>query len=693
MHLVLVESPTKCKTLKKFLGKDYKVLASGGHIRDLPKSKLGIDTENDFEPKYVIPSRARKKLKELREEAGKAESIILSTDPDREGEAISYHLLEALNIKDYKRITFHEITKAAVEEAQKSPRQIDMNLVNAQQARRVLDRLVGYNLSPLLWKKVARGLSAGRVQSAALRMIVEREEEIERFNSQEYWSINALLSATKGKFTAELREKNGEALKKYAIKTKEEAEEMKEDLQNADFRVERVEKKEKKRHPLPPFTTSTMQQDAFRRMRFSSRFTMRVAQGLYEKGLISYHRTDSLHLSAEAKETAKRAINQNYGENYHKERSFASKGRTQEAHEAIRPANPELIAENAKNLKKEEKKLYDLIWRRFIASQMKEALFDSTKVEVIAEAENSYKLAVSGAILRFDGFTRAYKIKFEETELPQVEEKEELEAEEIQTQQHFTKPPARFTEAGLIKEMEKHGIGRPSTYAPTIFTLSQRNYTEKIEKRQLKPTDIGRVVNKLLLNHFPSIVSLKFTSEMEEDLDQIAAGQKEWKEIIREFYGDFAKKIEEKEKEIKKSDLMEEKTEEKCEKCGSEMVIKLGRYGKFLACKNFPECKNTKNISDEGGEQKDCDLCGAKMQIKQSKYGKFYGCEKYPECKNIKPVENRLNIPCPQCKEGEVVQKKSKKGKFFYACNRYPDCDFTSSYKPKEEEQTKEETE
>ncbi len=688
MKLVLVESPTKTKTLEKFLGNNYKVLASGGHIRDLPKSKLGIDVENNFEPQYVIPLKSRKNIKPLKEAVKKADEVYLATDPDREGEAISYHLVQALGLENYKRVVFNEITKKAVEEAVKNPGSIDVNLVNAQQARRVLDRLVGYKLSPLLWKKVVRGLSAGRVQSAALRIVTEREKEIEAFRADEYWSVSALLSCANGEFTAVLKEKNGKKISKLEIKEKEEAEGIKEELEKASFAVKSIEQKEKKRRPLPPFTTSTLQQEAFKRLRFPSRFTMGIAQSLYEKGLITYHRTDSLHLSLEAKKAGEKYIKENFGEKYHKERTFAAKGKTQEAHEAVRPTSLETSPQKAGNLKKEEAKLYDLIWRRFTACLMSDAVFYSTNIEVEAKKENSYTLSSSGSVMRFDGFTKVYPVKFEENELPLIEKEEKLTAKKIEANQHFTKPPARFTEATLIKEMEKHGIGRPSTYAPILSTLYQRNYIEKIEKRSLKPTEIGRIVSNLLLKHFPSIVDLKFTAKMEEDLDGIAQGEKEWRNIIKDFYDDFDKKIKEKELEIKKEDIMqEEKTEEKCEKCGGEMAIKLGKYGKFIACKNFPDCKNTKPLNGDKEENEDdvvCDKCGKKMQLKQSKFGKFYGCSNYPECKNIKSIEDDLDIKCPECKEGDVVKRRSKKGNIFYACNRYPDCTFTSSKKPTE---------
>jgi DNA topoisomerase I len=683
MHLVLVESPTKTKTLEKFLGKDYKVLASYGHVRDLPKSRLGIDVENNFDPQYIIPTKAKKNIKHLKEALKKADKIYLATDPDREGEAISFHLLHALGIKEYERITFNEITKKAVEEAIKSPRQIDMSLVDAQQARRVLDRLVGYKLSPLLWKKITKGLSAGRVQSVALRIITDREKEINQFKKEDYWSITAILSTEGKKFPSLLKEENNKKIEKPGIKSEEEAERIKNDLDGSTFIIKKVEKKEKKRNPLPPFTTSTMQQEAFKKLNFSSSFTMRVAQSLYEKGLITYHRTDSLNISSEAKKEGEKYIKKNFGEEYYKERAYATKGKTQEAHEAVRPSNPNLSPEEI-NLKKEDYKLYNLIWRRFMASLMSEAIFYSTKIEIDAKNESNYLLSSSGSLLKFDGFTRVYPIKFEEVELPSLEEKEELQKEEIISEKHTTKPPARFTEASLIKELEKHGIGRPSTYAPTLSTIAKRNYTEKIEKKYLKPTEIGMIVSDLLLNHFPFVVDLKFTAKMEEDLDKITEGEINWRNLIKDFYDDFSKTLEEKYLEIKKEDIMQETTNEKCEKCGGEMQIKFGKFGKFIACKNFPECKNTKPLEEEATDEKEvtCDKCGSQMVLKQSRFGKFYGCSKYPECKNIKSLEEDLDIKCPECKEGDVVKRRSKKGSVFYACSRYPDCEFTSSKIP-----------
>ncbi len=686
MYLVLVESPTKIKTLEKFLGKDYKVLASFGHLRDLPKSELGIDVEKNFEPKYVIPRKVRKNIKPLKEAVKKAELVYLATDPDREGEAISYHLLSALDIKDYKRISFNEITESAVKEAIKNPHEIDLNLVNAQQARRVLDRLVGYKLSPFLWKKLYYGLSAGRVQSVALKIVTDREKEIENFNKEEYWSILAILTSQKGEINAQLKEINKKKLSKLDIKNKESAEEIKKDLLDATFEVQKINQKEKKRNPLPPFTTSTMQQEAFKKLRFPAKFTMGVAQSLYEKGLITYHRTDSLHIAQSAQKTTEKFIEKKYGKEYSSPKNFAAKGKTQEAHEAVRPTIIEKTPSSVKGLKKEGEKLYDLIWKRFIASQMSPAVFYNTSINIAAENKDKYLLSASGSILKFNGFLKAYPTKFEENELPQINEKEILKKKDIVTEQHFTSPPPRYTDASLIKELEKHGVGRPSTYAPTLSTISERNYVEKIERKYLKPTEIGVVVSDILSEHFKTIVDFKFTAKMEENLDIIAQGKEDWRKIIKNFYDDFAKNLEKKELEIKKENIMQETIEKKCNKCGSEMQIKFGKFGKFIACTNFPECKNTEPIEDnnkEGEAEKKetkenikCDKCDGEMQMKKSKFGEFYGCSNYPECKNIKSLENTeeetKSIKCDKC-DGEMQVKKGRFGEF-YGCNNYPEC-------------------
>ena len=694
MNLIIVESPTKSKTISKFLGSDYKVESSYGHVRDLPKSKLGIDIENNFEPQYVIPTKARKRVNFLKKEAEKAEKIILATDEDREGEAIAWHLTQALGldarsqttntpestkmrskttnasestnirylnsghsdefvvshrVQRVQRIVFHEITKPAIEKALKTPRSIDLNLVNAQQARRILDRLVGYKLSPFLWEKIMKRLSAGRVQSVALRLIVERENEIRNFIPQEYWTITAILETLKIKklIQANLYKINNETIPKLKITSKEEADKIIDELKNCDYKVSKIEKKEIKKNPPPPFTTSTLQQAANNRLGYSAKQTMRLAQNLYEKGLITYMRTDSLNLSKESVMAAKEWIEKNFGKNYISQapRFFKTKSRlAQEAHEAIRPTNVNLTVKEIKMENSSEKKLYDLIWRRFIASQLPQAIFDSTKVEI--EATNklktkNYKLQTSGNILRFDGFLKIWPQKFEEKELPELEENESLKLVEVKPFQHFTEPPPRYNEASLVKILEKYGIGRPSTYAPIISVIQERNYVVKNENKQFVPTEIGEEVNKLLVKHFPEIVDVGFTAKMEEKLDEIAEGKIDWRKVIKEFYEPFIKNLEAKINVVEKVKLTEEKTNEICDVCGKPMVVKYGRFGKFLACSGFPECKNTKPYSDS--------------------------------------IDLGL---CPKCKEGKVVIRRTKKGRIFYGCSKWPECDFSSWKKP-----------
>ncbi len=605
-NLIIVESPTKAKTISRFLGSEYLVQSSFGHVRDLPRTVLGVDVEKDFEPKYVIPPKAKKTIAALKKLLPKSEKIIMATDEDREGEAISWHLVSALGLDDSKkpieRIVFHEITKTAIEKALKNPRQIDMNLVDAQQARRVLDRLVGYKLSPFLWKKVARGLSAGRVQSVAVRLVVEREREIENFKPEEYWSIEALLKSKKGlsaqsgaEFIAFLNKIKGESIPKPGLKNKTEADRILKDLKDSEFTVSKIEKKEEKRIPGPPFITSTLQQEAFKKLRFSSRQTMMLAQQLYENGHITYMRTDSTNLSDQATSGAKDAIINLFGENYWAgfPRKYKTKSRlAQEAHEAIRPTDPSQTPEDIKNeLEPQQFRLYDLIWRRFMATQMKEAIFDTMSVEIEA---GDYIFGTNGQALKFDGFLKVYPIKFSELTLPELEEKEKVEPLEISSKQHFTKPPARFNEASLVKTLEKFGIGRPSTYAPIISTIQDRNYVQKDRTRYFHPTEIGKMVNDLLVQHFPEVVDYKFTGKMEKDLDDIAEGKEKWVKVIREFYNPFSITLEKKYKEVGGKQV--EETDQICEKCGGKMVIRMGRFGKFLACSNFPKCKNTKNL-------------------------------------------------------------------------------------------------
>ncbi len=653
MQLVIVESPTKGNTIKKFLGPNFKVLSSYGHIRDLPENKFGIDLEKNFKPDYVIMPKAKKNVALLKEEAEKANLVILATDEDREGEAIAYHLAFLLGLndkKEYKRIVFHEITNPAIKEALKTPRKINLALVDAQQARRILDRIVGYKLSPFLWKKVARGLSAGRVQSVTVRLVVEREREIENFVPQEYWTIAALLKKRGGKneFEALLIKKDGKTLDKLTIKNKREADKIIKDLKGEEYRVINVEKKEVKRNPLPPFTTSTLQQTAWQRFRFPAKITMRIAQNLYERGFITYHRTDSLNLSSQSLFSAKKFITENYGKEYWAGflRKFKTKSKgAQEAHEAIRPTSPERIPSSLtesktrkEKLDQDQLKLYELIWQRFVASQMSQAVFDSTTVDIQAK---NYLFRATGQILKFDGFLKVYPIKYEENELPSLKKEEILELIKLIPSQHFTQPKARYTEATLIKALEENGIGRPSTYAPILSNIQDKNYIEKNNERRFQPTEIGLVVNDLLVAHFPKIVDIGFTAEMETELDEIAQGSKKWVPVIKEFYGPFEENLKEKYEEVSKKDITEKPTKKKCPKCGALLLIRLGKYGKFYACSKFPKCRYTESLK-----------------------------------------ENTLGIKCPKCKKGKIVTKRTKKHKIFYGCDQFPECDFALWDKP-----------
>ena len=684
MQLVIVESPTKSRTLSSFLGPNYKVLSSYGHVRDLPEDEFGIEIENDFKPKYIIIPKARKTVQLLKKGVEKADLVILSLDPDREGEAIAWHLAHILNLngkKPYQRIVFHEITKSAIEEALKNPRKIDLNLVDAQQARRVLDRIVGYKLSPFLWKKVARGLSAGRVQSVAVRLVVEREREIENFVPQEYWTIVAMLLKIKNQkskikeneFEAILIKKDGKVIPKLGIKTKEEAEKIVKDLEGAEYRVVNVEKKEVKRNPLPPFTTSTLQQEAWQRFHWPAKLTMQISQQLYETGNITYHRTDSLNLSDLSLFAAKKFIIENYGKNYWPGflRRYKAKGRVQEAHEAIRPTYPDRTPEKLKiftptpkfgvgakaKLDDRQFRLYDLIWRRFIACQMSQAIFDSTVVDI--EAKN-YGFRATGQTLKFDGFLKVYPIKFEENELPPLEINEILELIKLIPSQHFTQPPPRYSEATLIKALEENGIGRPSTYAPILSTIQERNYVEKDENKKFRPTEIGIVVNDLLIAHFPEIVDLGFTAEMEKDLDEIAEGKIKWVPVIKKFYDPFEENLQKKYQEVSKKDITEKPTEKICPKCGANLLIRLGKFGKFYACSKFPKCKYTESLKENTLGIK-CPKCSMRIaRLRPSDSGNANG---------------HMRI-------GEIVEKRTKKRKIFYGCTNWPKCDFALWDKP-----------
>ncbi|MFA6492982.1 MAG: type I DNA topoisomerase [Patescibacteria group bacterium] len=681
MNLVIVESPTKAKTIEKFLGKDFEVVASFGHVRDLPHSEIGIDIKNNFEPNYVIVPKASKILKNIKAKVKQADALYLATDYDREGEAIAWHLLQAIGLKKLKtnRITFHEITKDAITEAIKHPRDIDIRLVDAQQARRILDRLVGYKLSPFLWRKVAQGLSAGRVQSVAVRLIVEKEREIRKFKSQEYWSVEALLKKGSGQLKAILTEKDGKRLDKLAINSEKEAKEILEKLKNADYLVKNVKKEVKKRYPAPPFTTSTLQQEAGNKLGMSAKQTMRLAQGLYEKGLITYMRTDSVSVASIAQKDAKKTIEQQFGKDYTLDtpRFFKTKSKgAQEAHEAIRPTNLKLLPEKA-TLDASELRLYSLIWKRMIASQMKDAEMLEENVKISAD---NFTFTANGLKVQFDGFLKVYnKVETKENTLPELKIGDKLDLEKIEKLQHFTEPPARFTEASLIKELEKKGIGRPSTYAPTLSTIIDRGYVEKNEGK-LSPKEIGEVVNDVLVEHFPEVVDYDFTARMEEELDEIAEGKLKWEKAINDFYEPFSNNLKTKTKEVEKKDLSEE-SDEDCPKCGKKLKIKLGRFGKFLACSSFPECKFTKplgqiGISDEKKAQlaeEKCPKCGKEMTFKEGKFGQFLACSGYPECKTTKNIEIVAAAPCPNC-GGKLLRKNTRKRKVFWGCGNYPKC-------------------
>ena len=641
--LIIVESPAKANTIKKFLGGSTKVVASMGHIRDLPKSKMGIDIEHDFEPEYINIRGKGDLIKSLKKDAKQAKKIYIATDPDREGEAIAWHLAKILEDEKDKivRVTFNEITKNAVQKAIKEPRDIDVNLVDAQQARRVLDRIVGYKISPVLWKKVRRGLSAGRVQSVAVKLIVDRENEIEKFIPEEYWNIYADLEDTKTKkqFEAHFYGKDG---KKLEIHSNDEVQTILDNVKDAKYIVSEVKKGEKKRTPAPPFTTSTMQQEASRKLGFTLKKTMSVAQGLYEGvkipekgtvGLITYMRTDSTRISEEARRVAKTQITKLYGENYYENRYYKTKKDAQDAHEAIRPTYIDIEPDSIKDsLSNDQYKLYKLVYNRFLASQMAPAIFDTMNVNIKA---NAYDFKANGQVLKFKGFMTLYvegtdsEEKEEEGMLPELEENQEVTLKKLNPKQSFTEPPPRYTEASLVKALEEKGIGRPSTYSPTITTILERRYIEK-EKKQLYPTELGKVVNKLLTENFTDVINVEFTAKIENEFDEIAEGHEKWKKMIREFYGPFEQEVEKVEKELEHVEMVDEVSDVKCEKCGRMMVYKYGRYGKFLACPGYPECKNAKPIVETIDVP--CPKCGAKVQVRKTKRRRnYYICENNPK--------------------------------------------------------------
>ncbi len=663
--LVIVESPSKAKTIGKYLGSSYKVVASVGHVRDLPKSKLGIDIENDFEPQYIAIRGKGDLIKELKKEAKQAGKIYLATDPDREGEAISWHLAFLLGIDPQTpcRIVFHEITKDAIKNAVKHPRPIDLKLVDAQQARRVLDRLVGYQISPLLWRKIRRGLSAGRVQSAALKIICDREKQIRDFVPKEYWNIGAVFQKEK-KFAARLAEYKG---KKLVVENGQQAENVIADLKAGEFTVESITKKERSRKPFAPFTTSSLQQDASTKLGFTTKKSMMVAQQLYEGvevkghgtvGLVTYIRTDSVRISDEAKAAARSYIQENFGQNYIGNNVFSNKKKDiQDAHEAIRPSNISMDPESIKDsLTKDQYNLYRLIWTRFLASQMAAAVFDSMQVGI---RNGDYLLKASGSKLLFDGFQKVYNPNMDEDKdsfLPPLEEGENLKAQKITSEQKFTEPPSRFTEASLVKDLEEKNIGRPSTYAPIIATLLERKYVLR-QKKTLLPTDLGFLVIDMMEEYFKEIVDTGFTAEMEDKLDDVEVKDLDWKDIIRDFYGTLEKELKVADEAIEKVQIEEQITDEVCELCGKPMAIKSGRFGEFLACTGYPECKNTKAIVQTIDVK--CPDCGGDIVVKRGKSGKvFYGCSNYPDCKKAfwyKPT----NQKCPQC-GSLLLERKTK---------------------------------
>lgn len=644
-NLVIVESPAKAKTIEKYLGRNYKVLASVGHIRDLKKSTMSVDFENNYEPEYINIRGKGPLINDLKKEAKKAKQVYLASDPDREGEAISWHLAHILNLDEHdkNRVVFNEITKDAVKNAFKEPRQIDMDLVDAQQARRVLDRIVGYSISPILWKKVKKGLSAGRVQSVALKLIIDRENEINAFKPEEYWTIDGTFKKGARQFQASFYSING---KKMKLATNDDVKNVLSQIKSDEFTVESVEKKERKRHAPLPYTTSSMQQDAANKINFRTRKTMMVAQQLYEginigsgvQGLITYMRTDSTRISPVAQNEAAAFITERFGEKYSKHGSrIRNSSGAQDAHEAIRPSSVFNTPENiAKYLDKDQLKLYTLIWNRFVASQMTAAVFDTMSVKL---EQNSVQFAASGSQVKFDGYLVIYNDSDKNKMLPEMEKGDIVKRVNTNPEQHFTQPPARYSEATLIKTLEENGVGRPSTYAPTIETIQKRYYVKLVSKR-FEPTELGEIVNSLIIEFFPDIVNVKFTADMEAKLDDVEVGKEQWQKVIDEFYQPFEKEVAKAETEMEKIQIKDEPAGFDCEVCGSPMVIKLGRFGKFYACSNFPDCRHTQAI------------------VKQ------------------------IGVTCPQCQKGQVIERKTKRNRIFYGCNRYPDCDFTSWDKP-----------
>ena len=725
--LVIVESPAKARTLSNILGGEYDVRASVGHVRDLPKSRLGVDVDNNFEPRYIVTKDKKEIVKALKEAAWKSDVVYLATDPDREGEAISWHLYHALELDGsappkkargkaksaaapakppgIRRVEFHEITPEAVRSAFDRPREIDMRLVDAQQGRRILDRLVGYKISPILWRKIHRGLSAGRVQSVALRMVVDREREIQAFVPREYWTIDARLARTadpdEAAFEARLAALPSGG--KAEIGSEDAARAIVADLEAAAYNIADVKKRQTRRSPAAPFTTSTLQQEASRRYGFSAKRTMAVAQQLYEGleipgqgqvGLITYMRTDSLNVANVARDEAREMIGRRYGADFVPEQPRAYKTRSkgaQEAHEAIRPTSVGRDpAELKKSLSADQQKLYTLIWQRFVASQMADALFDQVSVEIHAKApahDAPYMLRASASHMVFAGFRQVYiegrdsdEDEDAERSLPELAAGDPLRRIAVKPDQHFTEPPPRFTEATLVKALEENGIGRPSTYAPTLSTIQDRGYVKR-EGRALKPQELGFVVIDLMTEYFRDIMDLGFTARMEEELDEVASGEREWPPVVREIYEPLLRDLEVAERDAPK---VEEETDEVCEKCGNKMIKRWGRFGQFLACSGFPECRNTRPLDGEAEAQETdetCTECSAPMVVKRGRFGAFLACSRYPECKGARPLLKKVGVTCPK-DGGDVVEKRTKKGRIFYSCANYPNCDFTSWSRP-----------
>ncbi len=710
-HLVIVESPAKAKTIKKYLGKDFEVMASYGHVRDLVPKGGAVDPDNDFAMKYQLIDKNAKHVDTIVKAMKGADSLYLATDPDREGEAISWHLYELLiqkkllKDKPVHRVVFHEITKRAVNDAVEHPRELSMDLVNAQQARRALDYLVGFNLSPLLWKKVRRGLSAGRVQSPALRMIVEREEEIEAFKPREYWSVEADLEKDQQAFVAKLNELHGKKLTQFAISKGDKAHAVEAELTQAaagQLTVNSVEKKQRKRNPSAPFTTSTLQQEASRKLGFSASRTMRVAQQLYEgidvgsgaAGLITYMRTDSVNLANEAIEEIRALITARYGADNLPDtpRVYKTKAKNaQEAHEAIRPTLAEQVPEDIKtHLTADQFKLYDLIWKRTIACQMVHATIDTVGVDFICGEGNL--LRATGSTIAHPGFMSVYQESLDDSKgdgdeslLPPMKKGDVVKLLKIRPEQHFTEPPPRYTEASLVKTLEEHGIGRPSTYASIISTLTAREYVT-LEKRRFQPTDVGRVVSKFLTQHFTQYVDYTFTASLEDDLDEIARGERDWIPLMKSFWGPFKALVEDKESSVSRQDVTTEAMDEACPKCGKPLNTKLGKRGRFVGCSGYPDCDYTRNLDDEQGgssepekvPDRQCPKCGSDLLIRHGKYGKFIGCSGYPNCKHIESLEQPTDtgVSCPECHKGTMLKRKSRNGKIFYSCSTYPTCKY-----------------